>query len=174
MHALLSIAVSNAVGAVPLAVIAAVATRFCRSSVVRHALWLLVLLKLITPPLVTLSIPWPQTEKTDVPSAEAPPSLDTTTGRLTPAGEAPDRPADEQLDQPTDEQLDQPADAGRSPPSLTEITIPLVVAVWLTGSFAWWTLAAVRLRRFQRLVRQARPAPTEVGEQARRLAVNRG
>jgi hypothetical protein len=49
--------------------------------------------------------------------------------------------------------------------------MPLVFAVWLAGSFVWWMLAAVRLRKFQRLLCQARPATADVQEQARRLAV---
>src|SRR5262249_53066390 len=35
----------------------------------------------------------------------------------------------------------------------------LVAAVWLTGSCLWWLLAAVRIRRFRRMLRHAEPAP---------------
>src|SRR2546423_9055819 len=43
-----------------LAVVAAGIGRLCRRPALTHALWLLVLIKLITPPLVTLPMPWPE------------------------------------------------------------------------------------------------------------------
>ena len=54
MDELLQIGLSNAVVAVLLAVPAALAGRYCRRPALVHALWLLVLLKLVTPPLLRL------------------------------------------------------------------------------------------------------------------------
>jgi hypothetical protein len=65
---LLSIAVSNAVAATVLALVTiAVSTVYRRPALV-HGLWLLVLLKLVTPPLVFLPIAWPA-------PAESPPEV---------------------------------------------------------------------------------------------------
>src|SRR5262245_26461016 len=60
MDRLLLILVSNLVIAGALAVVAAVVTRQSRNPHLAHALWLLVLIKLVTPPLWLLPVPWPQ------------------------------------------------------------------------------------------------------------------
>lgn len=44
------------------------------------------------------------------------------------------------------------------------------MVVWLSGALGWWNVAATRLWRFQRFLRQSRSAPADVQEQARRLA----
>jgi bla regulator protein BlaR1 len=165
VEALLSIALSNAVVAILLALIAAAVARFCRRPALRHALWLLVLLKLITPPLVPLSLPWPRTEEAEPATAEPPPPTVT----LPPATE----PAEPSISLPESREpaAAPAADPPAAPPTFAEVWMPLVMALWLGGSLCWWTVAAVRLRRFQRLMCQTRPAPEDVQEQARRLAV---
>jgi beta-lactamase regulating signal transducer with metallopeptidase domain len=50
----------------------------------------------------------------------------------------------------------------------------LLGSLWLAGSCAWWLLAAWRIDRFQRLLRDAEPAPAEVQDEARRLAERLG
>src|SRR5262249_49253361 len=50
----------------------------------------------------------------------------------------------------------------------------IVAAIWLTGSAIWWTVAGVRLCRFQILLRSASPAPAAVQQRAERLAVRLG
>lgn len=60
MNTLLEIGLSNALMATVLAIPAALATRFSRRPGLAHALWLLVLLKFITPPLVTIATPDPR------------------------------------------------------------------------------------------------------------------
>src|SRR5579885_2590331 len=84
MQSLLYLALSNAILATLLAAIVAVVTRFCRRPSARHALWLLVLLKLITPPLLPLYVTLPQSEKveplyTDILPQEPEPSEPTPT-----------------------------------------------------------------------------------------------
>ena len=64
MHAWLLLGLSNAVLATGLAIVAAVVTRFVRRPEVAALLWLLVLIKLVSPPLV--SIPWAHTHSTVV------------------------------------------------------------------------------------------------------------
>src|SRR4051794_35315774 len=61
MGALVEIGLWNAVGAAALALVAAALARLCRRPALAHVLWLLVLLKLVTPPLIPLSVPWPAT-----------------------------------------------------------------------------------------------------------------
>lgn len=59
MRMLLEIGLSNALMATMLAIPAALATRFSRRPVLAHTLWLLVLLKLVTPPLFKVTAPDP-------------------------------------------------------------------------------------------------------------------
>src|SRR5215831_8377062 len=75
MNDLLHVALSNAVAAMALAVLAVVTSRLCRRPALTHGLWLLVLLKLLTPPLLTVRIPW-----VDVPPSSGP---DVSASRLT-------------------------------------------------------------------------------------------
>src|SRR5262249_24790360 len=62
---LLHVGLSNVLMASLLAVAAMTLGRLCRRPALTHALWLLVLLKLVTPPLVWVPIPWPGTEAED-------------------------------------------------------------------------------------------------------------
>jgi hypothetical protein len=50
----------------------------------------------------------------------------------------------------------------------------MVAGVWLTGSAAWLVLAGVRIVRFGRLLRHARPAPEAMQAQAEALAKGLG
>ena len=72
MSTLLGIGLANAVMAAALALLATVVGRVWRKPALRHGLWLLVLLKLVTPPLVTLPVlPWKAEE--EAPTAAEPP-----------------------------------------------------------------------------------------------------
>src|ERR687887_208148 len=71
MSTLLSWGLANAAGAALLALLAFAAGRFCRRPALVHSLWLLVLLKLVTPPLLSLPLPWLPEE--DAPAAAAAP-----------------------------------------------------------------------------------------------------
>src|SRR5262249_31705060 len=59
---LLRTSVSNAVAATVLALLAAIVGRVVRRPALTHALWLLVLVKLVTPPLRVLEFEWPSSE----------------------------------------------------------------------------------------------------------------
>src|ERR1700722_4927310 len=60
MSALLQIGLTNAMVATAIALLAAAAGKFCRRPALGHALWLLVLLKLVTPPLIVIPITLPE------------------------------------------------------------------------------------------------------------------
>ncbi|MCI0456674.1 MAG: M48 family metalloprotease [Gemmataceae bacterium] len=62
MEALLHVGLSNCLMALGLACVAAYVGRWCRRPAVSHGLWLLVLLKLVTPPLLLIPISWPASE----------------------------------------------------------------------------------------------------------------
>src|SRR5437879_6255717 len=65
MHPLLEMILSNALVATLLAVLAALVSHVVRRPALTHALWLLVLLKLVTPPLVPVQLPWSLASATD-------------------------------------------------------------------------------------------------------------
>src|SRR5262245_53273557 len=58
MSTLVSAGLGNAIGAAVLAALALLAGRYCRRPALVHSLWLLVLIKLITPPLVRPPVAW--------------------------------------------------------------------------------------------------------------------
>ena len=57
MESLVHILLSNALAATVIAVVAAAVGRICRRPALTHSLWLVVMLKLVTPPLVPVSLP---------------------------------------------------------------------------------------------------------------------
>jgi hypothetical protein len=59
METLLRIGLSNAVVALLMALVVVTVACVWRRPAVLHALWLLVLIKLVTPPLVWAPVPWP-------------------------------------------------------------------------------------------------------------------
>jgi beta-lactamase regulating signal transducer with metallopeptidase domain len=161
-----------------LAVVAVVVGRFCRRPAVMHGLWLLVLLKLITPPLIDVPVLGPQTAAMSAPAEPV-------------AGEV---IADENLRVAADVlEFPLPAPAGGlpsakpavegnpraatpiSPPGIGSHALPLgwkdvVAIVWLTGALAWFLLAGWRVARFRTLLADGRPASAELVERTCRLA----
>src|SRR6266699_7047172 len=73
MTIFLHVAVANLAVAALLAVLATLAGRFCRRPALVHSLWLLVLLKLVTPPLLPLEVPWLEAPGAAGPAADGPP-----------------------------------------------------------------------------------------------------
>ncbi|HJT78362.1 MAG TPA: hypothetical protein VJ739_14255, partial [Gemmataceae bacterium] len=56
MDSLLRLGASNALAACALALLAAAAGRFCRRPALMHGLWLIVLLKMVTPPVLPVRL----------------------------------------------------------------------------------------------------------------------
>jgi beta-lactamase regulating signal transducer with metallopeptidase domain len=190
---LLRVGLSNAVAACVLAVVAGAVGYFCRRPAVRHALWLLVLLKLVTPPLIDIPV-WhpapaeasallaePATPPDDAPElaviVQPSPAEDEARGEEPVARQdevvaaLPPVPEDEPAAPPPDE----PRMARAGPPALA--WRPLAAAVWLGGAALYLLVAGLRARRFARLLHYARPAPpwlqTEVIDLALRLGLPR-
>jgi beta-lactamase regulating signal transducer with metallopeptidase domain len=183
---ILEIGLSNALMASVLALAAFAVSRLWRRPALAHALWLLVLIKLITPPLFPVAMPWPMTVElaaVEAPPHEPPPlafdwRLPLEDGELaaTSFAGAPLPPPMEPLVMPV---------AGEAvvvpPPStLTETAFdwtPLLnyataglLLIWLAGSLGWFTLLAYRIGKFQRLLRFAVPASRDVQDHAAGLA----
>jgi beta-lactamase regulating signal transducer with metallopeptidase domain len=161
MDALVWAGLANAVLAAGLAILAALLGRlFHRRPALVHALWLLVLLKLVTPPLVRPGLSWsPAGEPAQVaelPAAEIEPV--SSRGFAEP-GPAP-APAPEVADAADEPGLATPAWSWQA----------AVLAVWLAGAAGYWLVAGWRLVRLYRLLGQLPPAPAEVQERVAALA----
>jgi beta-lactamase regulating signal transducer with metallopeptidase domain len=172
MAAMLEIALMNAALAAVLAIAVWLVTRIWRHPMLVHMLWILVLVKLITPPLVT--VPWrfaggeqllsrPTKLAANVPVAQAEPSVDTTVADDTAALD---------IERPNIVMVTEPAVTDRS---THRVAWPMVVAsVWLAGTAVFLVVSAVRLARFHRALVDTEPAPAGVQQLAFELAAKFG
>jgi beta-lactamase regulating signal transducer with metallopeptidase domain len=187
MENLLHLGLSNAVGTVVLALVAAAAAFVIRRRpALIHGLWLLVLLKLFTPPMVRLPSPWPAPEAPADPVAAAQnagASPERVLLLLRPAEEiaaadveaappeAPVPAANLLVPPPVIEEGPAESATAPAPPAAPGTDWAVVAAaVWLAGSLGWFVLAGVRVVRFRRLLSFATPAPPGLRERAARLA----
>src|SRR6266851_1048532 len=196
---LLHTALSNAAVVAVLAPIVAVFGRISRRPALVHSLWLLVLLKLFTPPLWPLSISWlllsePLQVTGDSTGFEPrllADSLDTVSPRA-PAEEAVDDLPRETaaasvrgavLLEPTRPLPEEPVAAKAPPPPVASDAAVMAAAlpwrawlgaIWLAGSGLWLVLAAYRIYRFHRLLRLTQRAPPSLQIRARHLAERLG
>ncbi len=154
----------NAAVAVALALLALAVGRAGRWPAVRHAAWLLVLLKLVTPPLFPVPLP--------VLPASWGPSDDKVTGwqgdKVT--GPGPFLPVMEQA-APAESYPDHLVTL--SPSHLVTLS-QVALAVWAAGAVGWFVWQGRRIARFRRRVRRAGAAGPEVAAAARRIAAALG
>jgi bla regulator protein BlaR1 len=164
MRALLEVGLSNALVACVAAVLAVGVGLCCRRPALVHALWLLVLLKLITPPLIRVNLPWP--------NDPAPAPVVTDNEEIVPAappagGEVVEMPFEEPewFEEEAVFEAPAPVAGPETPPVVAaspawSIAWPeTLAAVWLLGSLGWFTLATGRAWRFSRLLSHSVPAP---------------
>src|SRR5262245_3656095 len=177
MRALLELALSNAVVALVPAALAIVVGLCCRRPALVHALWLLVLIKMLTPPLVRVSLPWPADPAR--PAAPAALAADEEPGA---EAAAPDPEDDGEGQAPPEvlrlfdkeERLVEappPADEpGRAASAWRADWAEGLGWVWLVGSASWFALAVRRARAFSLALRHATPAPAELTSRLAELA----
>jgi beta-lactamase regulating signal transducer with metallopeptidase domain len=201
VDALLYAVLSNAAVAAVLAVMVTVIGRISRRPALVHSLWILVLLKLLTPPLWPVSISWLvrsqegqiMTESPPVEPAVMPQLVDTV-GPLVVREErairAPKEPTASGASVPefaepravVPEVAPAAVPWALPQPSISEAAAPFrqlswqawLVTIWLAGSACWLALAGYRLYRFHRLLRFTQRAPGQVHERAQRLAKRLG
>jgi beta-lactamase regulating signal transducer with metallopeptidase domain len=188
MDWLVQIGVGNALTAAALAVPASLVGWFGRRPALTHALWLLVLIKLLTPPLYPLHVDWfaavsanRESVSATIPSGETDtfaqhssddsiedvqPILATS---IAPVGE--DRGTIEST-QPTPMSSAELTNESASVPNIA--WQPVALAIWLTGSAAWFGLASLRAWRFHRLLRHARLGDGELLERTQILSTSLG
>jgi beta-lactamase regulating signal transducer with metallopeptidase domain len=175
---LLQIGLGNAVLATLLALLAAGLGRVLRRPALTHGLWLLVLIKLITPSLWPVQV-WPSDPEPATATAEIALVPSSQTGQVPEAELPPTTPEDSrelavEAGGPTPPS---PADhfPGAAAPAAPGVSWKSVAAgVWLAGTALWFLVCAGRVYRFRRLLRHARPAPAELQDDVRRLAQQMG
>lgn len=191
MDTLLQIGLSNSLLATPLAILVAALGRVCRRPALIHGLWLLVLLKLLTPSFIVWPIAWPDGLKPaakvlPTPASREAPILDTADDatvdlpveRLPPS--AASRLGHEvetlpKVDEPeTCVSADVDPSSPASAPDFARLWSPVIAGFWLAGSISWFGFAAFRIHRFRSLWLSARPASAQLVEHVERLAERLG
>ncbi len=155
MNAFWEVVASNAVLVVVLAVGVAVVGRFWKSPQGLYVLWLLVLLKFVTPPLFTVGFHLPGKPMAVVPDDPATPGEEATTAEL-------DRP---RLPTFSEQTIAHPDTNGDAPQVTKHKEIPWLIVLtglWCVGIAGIAIWQAFRIFRFGRLLRAAQPAPPDV------------
>lgn len=204
MQTILDLLARNAVAATLLAVAVLLATTVIRRPAIRNALWLIVLVRFVMPPIWSvpvlsrdeapldagvispvLSVPVPAEAKVNpTASAElAPPPrwIPLVTGnRDYPPTPIADNPETMPTPLPAAAHIDprvEVAAVASSEPRWSRFWIPVIFAVWLTGTLAVLALAIIRIGRFHLALRHAALAPLLTQDRAaqmgRRLGLRR-
>ena len=147
-----------------------------------HLLWLLVLLKLVTPSLVQVPSPWAgapaqplprrleseisQVSGVDLPAPVASLPNSVSTAKATSGGAS---SPEVELPETTPEVA-----RAASTSSSTRLWRPAVVLLWVIGAVAWWGIVGRSSSRFLRLMRLAAPAPAQLADRVSRVAARLG
>jgi beta-lactamase regulating signal transducer with metallopeptidase domain/protein involved in polysaccharide export with SLBB domain len=188
MTILLEIGLINAALVTVLALGVWLVTCFWRQPVFVHAMWVIVLVKLITPPMVT--IPWPFTDQLNPYRESAEIVVDLAANRteappLPPRSvESGERATLSTFDEPTVEATHaaSPSQFVSMPienqppfePQLSFYWAEVAAAIWLAGSAIFLAVTVARLLRFHRALTDAAPAPEELRELAEHVATRIG
>jgi beta-lactamase regulating signal transducer with metallopeptidase domain len=192
MEAILAGGLTNALVATLLAAVCLGVTCLWRNPFVARVLWLAVLLKLITPPLLELPIAWLDAETiTDrIPPAvryrPAPPVLaavaeaasfgGSSMQTASPPVEPVTRP-DVRNQVPGDDVGELPRSQHGlelRPPRAATRTAEVAAGIWLAGTVVMIAIIAFRVARFHRMVARTKPAPNSLQTQAVDLAAQLG
>ena len=196
MTTLLHMALINAVTVIPLALLALLVSRLARRPALTHSLWVLVLLKFVTPPLFNLPLtiemptidvgqvsnkpmPLPASHSERLEHSRA--AVDAVTRTDTSPSDSPSVVIVEPLSGESHHVGRDASPSGKSTlttPSTFWMRRPdwksLLLSCWLAGAAVWTVLQTVRAVRFQRRVLCDAIAPHELQEQTLRLALRLG
>lgn len=200
-HSWPEVLLSNAIVATLLALVVSIAMWFPLRPAARHVLWLIVLLKLVTPPLVRFELPWaitPGSAREAKSTVHDPQEIPRTAWMPSPqrvldsAGSFDGAPLI--VSQWTDvthipvvqlisEQATRPAKAdpaqpvSSNPPTIARLWTQwawLLGVIWLAGSLTWYILAGIRLQRFYRRALSLFPGDSRLQEIADDVAQKLG
>ncbi len=178
--------VSNVVIAAFLALVAAIVGKFTTRPQITHTLWILVLVKLITPPVVQIPVSYPTLAVVDR-SAVLQAALKSD-GNIS-SVQRPNDIHEGALSDSEDEAefVNSPHQVAAKTPLPNQAVeesklswffvapwTKLLVGVWITGSLFWFLLAGTRLFRFRKLLRYASPASKEMLTEVNSIAARYG
>jgi beta-lactamase regulating signal transducer with metallopeptidase domain len=181
MGELVETGLSNAALAAVLAVIAAAVSYVCRRPALTHALWLLVLLKLVTPPLIRIQVPWLIAwDRSESSSVE--PSPDVAWFNVPAPGGEEGVPLAELAQEDTEQEpssralfIDDTSPLPAVAPSPELAWMPFdwkhwLACGWFVGCMGWFSWIGWSVSRFHRLMRVAWIAPSELQTRAQALS----
>ena len=161
---------SNALFAACLAVVATVLTRIWRSPHLAHALWLLVLIKLVTPPLVHVRVDrlvWGENTQSESASA----ATELAPSRVLPEGGAPAMVTTPGIPQINRSEGNSGHSFGTEMWDIIVTSWPhLVLAGWILGTTVLIGISACRHWRLLRLIADSQPAGDQIDRVATHLA----
>ena len=175
MDTLLLVAAHNTVVAFLLALLVSALTRVWRNPPAAHVLWLVVLLKLVAPPIAYVD--WP------MPARSEPILRHSLTSAMMSRIEAVDAKSEavRPLDRPTDRATTQKSTPGEKRDAFNLVvrgfwnqTRSLIITIWLGGAALGLLIAAMRIEQFRRLARDAMPAPDSVRRLTSQIATELG
>lgn len=174
MSQVFSIAVHNAAVVVPLAVVVWCVTRLLKSPPAAHVLWLLLLVKLVTPPVVNFEA-WTWDSAAIISEGDAPSETGVVaTAPIVGVSEAPaeigpgviaPRPVSEAMPTPAardDVRAATSSSAGASFATVWDAVRPVLMWMWIGGTGLAALAAGVRIVRFRRLMGGLLPAPERI------------
>ena len=156
--------VSNVIVSAALALVAAFVGKLVRQPQVRHALWVLVLVKLITPPVLQVPLPL-FSPKPNLAGRSASLAFDAGSKQLPTDGSVSDQTI---LAHMSDE-----SEATTPGKSAWMQVVPwprILWSVWLAGMLIWYVIAGTRLWRFRKSLSYARTASDEIQSEVGRIA----
>lgn len=180
MNAWLDPLLSNAVVATVLALLVLGVAWFRPRPAVVHALWLIVLVKFVTPPVFRIELlsirggagNGARIAALDDSSIDPLLRVNGTVDSSSLDGSSAARGA-EQVELETMPIFEAQPIVDDSPLAHRWL-VPSLLSIWLAGSLGWFTLAGIRLRQFYRQLRRTRPAGNDVQSAAREIAERLG
>jgi RND family efflux transporter MFP subunit len=183
---LFRLGLTNAAWATAMILVATLGAWFCRRRpAIVHVLWLLVLVKLVTPSMTQVALPAAAAISLP-PGGRGPVQSDLTNSErlaptVLPEGRGSVRSAGsnrEGLATHGDTAQGPTPEAAREPfvPARERIWPwrPALALLWLAGAMTWSAIVGLNAYRFRRLLRSARPAPADLTDRASRVAARLG
>ena len=169
MDDLFRIAFCNAVWAAGLALVAVAGScLFRRRPALVHTLWLLVLLKLVTPPVLNVAPPWGKVPIMDARAGEETIDAVVPAVEIASSGSSSAGPPAERLLAPS------PLPAASTPGPGSWSWRILVAWGWLAGAVIWWAFVVLSIVRFRKLLHVCIAAPEALQERTKQIAVRIG
>jgi BlaR1 peptidase M56 len=177
MESLVHGMLSNAAVVTVLAVLLAIVGRLARRPALIHSVCLLAMLKLLTPPIVSLPMPMPIRDAEPIPAPVVfdEPSVDVGEMKAEPDEERPILDGDAQPEELVqDDAPGAEAEAMAAPGVSAWSWEVAALALILAGTVGWWALSAWRIARFHGLLRDVEPLPAGWQAEAAALAERLG